>query len=184
MRMDPFERGLAVIRLDNAIPVFLEKFSSQAAHDLVVLYEQNRSALPFPADGLSFNVGFASNLVFRAREIDLERCSLAGFTVNHYVSRALLDDAIYRGQAQTSSFAGFFGGKERLEDARHGSLVHAAPSVADRKHDVFSWRYGVLLLGKGLVEFNGASFENKLAATRHGIAGIHREVDHDLVKLA
>jgi len=38
---------------------------------------------------------------------------------------ALLDDAVYGGQAKTRAFSFFLGSKERLEDVRLGFFVHA-----------------------------------------------------------
>src|SRR5208282_1397798 len=184
MRLHPFERGLAVIRVDDRIAVFLEDLSRQAAHSFIVFHEEDRSPLPFWSDGLHFRLGFEPDFVIGGREIYLERRSVSGFTVDQDVSRALLDNAIYSGQAQTRSFAHFFGGKEGFEDARHGSFVHAVAGIADREHDVFSGCHGLMLLGEGLIESCGASFENELAAVRHSVARVHRQVYQDLVQLA
>ena len=74
--------------------------------------------------------------------------------------------------------------KEGLEDAGDGCFVHAGAGITDREQDVFSCWHGLMLLGEILVESDCASFENKLAATRHSVAGVHREVYYDLVELA
>src|SRR5208282_1643452 len=140
--------------------------------------------MPFRTDGFDFRLRFEPELMIRAGEIDLKRRSVSRFTVDQDVSGALLDNAVYGGQAQTGAFAHLFGGEEGLEDARHGSRVHAAAGITDREYDVFSCCYGLMLLGGGIVKHHGTSFENELTTTRHGVARVHREVYHDLVELA
>src|SRR5439155_8138490 len=46
------------------------------------------------------------------------------FTVDFDVTVALLDNAIYGGQAEPGSLSDFFGGEKRLKDASAGCCVH------------------------------------------------------------
>ena len=61
--------------------------------------------LPFRTDSLHFGLGCEADFVIRAGEIDLKRRAMSRFTVDHDVSCALLDNAVYGGQAQAGSFA-------------------------------------------------------------------------------
>ena len=99
MRFHPFESGLAVIRLDYSVAMFLEKLSSQAAHDFVVFHEQNGGPVPFGTDRFRFRLGSKADFVIGAGEVDLERRPMSGLTVDQNVSATLLDDAVDRGQA-------------------------------------------------------------------------------------
>src|SRR5579863_5889841 len=152
MRLCPLERGLAVIRLDHRVTVLLKKLASQAAHDFVVFDEQDCSGSPFWPDRLDFSAGSEPDFVLRAGKIDLERRALSRFTVNQNVPRALFDNAIYGGQAQTGSLAGLFGGEEGFKDARYRGFIHATAGIADREQDIFSGCHGLMLVGKFLVE--------------------------------
>jgi len=48
--LPPIRGRFSVIRFEYSVAVFLEHSSGQAAHDVVVLNEQDRSALPLRAD--------------------------------------------------------------------------------------------------------------------------------------
>src|SRR5208283_889267 len=99
MRLDPFEGGFPIIRLDDRIAVFLEELPSQAAHDVVVFDQEDRNALPSRFDSLDFSFGSDPDFMIRAGEVDLKRRSLSRFAVDQDVSSALLDNPINRGQA-------------------------------------------------------------------------------------
>jgi hypothetical protein len=157
---------------------------SHAAQDFVIFYHEDCSAFPFRTDALHLGRGSSTDFVLRAGQINPERRSLPWFAVDQDVARALLDNAVYRGQAQTRSFAHLFGGEEGLEDARYGGFIHAGAGVAHRKQNIFPHRHGLLLFRKSLVKSHITGFKNKLAAMRHGVASVHREVDYDLVELA
>src|SRR6185437_14566477 len=69
-------------------------------------------------------------------KIDLERRTFVEFTGHLDVASALLDDAINRGQAESSSLRPFRS-EEWLENLRLGCCVHAHTGVAYGEHDIF-----------------------------------------------
>src|SRR5438309_2257915 len=107
----------------------------------------------------------------------------SGFTVNPDVASALPHDAVNRCQSQTSTFAQLFGCEKRLEDPRDGSRIHTDAGIAHRQQGIFAGGYRRMLCAEGLVKIHSRRFQNQLPTARHGIAGIHGQVQQDLVKL-
>src|SRR5208282_2171559 len=183
VRLHPFERGFAVIRLDDGIAMFMEELASKGAHGLVIFDEQNGSPFALGRDLVRFGLGGEADLVIGVGKIDLESRSVTELAINKDMSSALLDDAVDGGEAKTGAFAQLFGGEEGLKDAGDGGFIHAATGVADGEENVFSGRHALMLIGESGVEFLGASLENKLAAPGHSVARVDRQVDDDLVEL-
>ena len=89
---------------------------------------------------------------------------------------AMLHDAIHRGESEPGPFADFFRREERLENPAHRGLIHACSGITDREQDVASRFHGKMLRSEDLIEFYRGSFKNELAAARHGIARVDREI--------
>ena len=102
--------------------------------------------------------------------------------VDENEAAALLHDAIYRRQSKPGTL-GTLRGEERLEDARLRLVVHSDAGVADGQHDVLARHQRCVRPGKDLVERDVGRLNRQLAALRHGVARVHRQIHDDLVNL-
>src|SRR5437660_2673837 len=123
-----FQHGVALLvehvpdEGTNAIFIFEEQYglSSTIAGEDAFL----------PANGFRLGV--------HSRQVNLECCAMAGFTVDPDISSALLHDVVCGREPEACAFAGFLGCEERFEDTQAGSLVHAYSVVAYREHHVLT----------------------------------------------
>src|SRR5256885_7160384 len=74
--------------------------------------------------------------------------------------------------------------KERLEDPGLGLLVHADSRIGQREHDVAARAGGRVTADVGLVHVHVGRLDGQAPPGRHCVAGVHREVDDDLLDLA
>ena len=95
----------------------------------------------------------------------------------------MLDDAVDHGKAEPGTLRSF-GAEERFEDAALGFGVHSYPGVADGEHYIFARLGRRMRASIAFVERDIRSFNGELAAARHRIAGIDRQVHDDLLDLA
>src|SRR5262249_25094501 len=116
------------------------------------------------------------------RKINFERRAPRGFAIDPDMSATLLYDAVDRRQSQPASLPHFLRRKEWFKDTGPRGFIHPHPVVADREHDVASGSHGVFA-GKTFVEVNYSRVDNEFSATRHGIPGIHCEIEHNLIEL-
>src|SRR5271154_461720 len=91
---------------------------------LVVVFQYQNRLRSMALAGRSRDLHLCDRRCFAARKVDFERRTLPRFTVDPYESRALLYNPIDSGETKSSPLAQFFGGKERLENAGPGFLVH------------------------------------------------------------
>ena len=117
-------------------------------------------------------------------KIQLEGGALARFAVHPDVAPALLDHAVDGRQAQTSAFPSLLGGEERLEDVPARFGVHAMAGVAHRDHHELAGLHAGMSSGVGLIEADIGGLDGELAPGRHGVSGVHREIDHGLLDMA
>ena len=128
--------------------------------------------------------GLRRELLGRDGQVDLERGAVAELAVHPDRAAALRDDAVHGGQPQAGAAAGLLRGEERLEEALLRGGVHAGTGIGDRHHDVRS-RGGAGVLGHVVVVEHGVrGLDRQLAAVRHRVAGVHREVENHLLDLA
>ena len=118
------------------------------------------------------------------RQVHLEGGSVSGLAVHGDVTTALIDDAVDDGQTQACAFADLFRGEEWLENARLGFFVHARARVTDGQQDVAPRPDLRVALCIRLVEIDRRRLDGQLAALRHGVTGVHRQVHDDLFDLA
>src|SRR5215471_3262814 len=119
----------------------------------------------------------------RLREIEFETRSGAQRRLHVNVAGALVDDAIDGGQAESGTFSWIFCGEERLKDAGSDIGSHAAAGVSDSKHDVRPGLYGWMHCGIARIHGDVVSFDEKRAASRHGVGGVYGEVEENLLDL-
>ena len=62
-------------------------------------------------------------------------------------------------------------------------LAHADAGVGDRQHDVSAGRDLEMLLRIGGIENGVLRLDHQLAAVRHGIAGVDRQIEHRVLQL-
>ena len=81
------------------------------------------------------------------------------------------------------ALADLLGGEERLEDLLDDLRRHAGAGIGHLDHHVIGRRHGAHVepLRLGGRDVRGA--DRELAAARHGVAGIDREVHHHLLEL-
>src|SRR6476469_2994174 len=109
---------------------------------------------------------------------------MSHFAVNPDVASTLLHDAVNRGQAKSCSLAHLFGCEKWLENPAASGLVHADTIVTDRQQHVAVRVHSGMLTNKTFIEIEHTRFNDELAASRHGIARIHRQIQDDLVDLS
>src|SRR5205814_1133018 len=79
------------------------------------------------------------------REKDLKGRSNAEFAHHVHPALVLLDDAINRGQPETSSLSDLFGRKERLKNSSQRFLAHSSAGIGDTQaHKPASPRFRML----------------------------------------
>src|SRR5690349_4184889 len=90
--------------LEDAVSVLFEELAGQAEHDLVILDEQDGCA--FPASNGWFFCGwrFLGDLVFSARQVNLERRPLADLAVDPDVTSDLLDNTVNGRESEAGTF--------------------------------------------------------------------------------
>src|SRR5262249_14529980 len=110
--------------------------------------------------------------------------SVAHFAVHSDIATALFDDSVYRGQAEASALAGFFGGEERLKNTGENLLAHPTAGVGNCQTNVVArMRFGSVLAIVS-VEMGTRNFESELSAAGHGVARIHNQVHNHLLELS
>ncbi len=96
----------------------------------------------------------------------------------------LFDDAKDRRQPQARAFAGFFGGKKRLENPRQDFRRYAAARVADAETDIAA-RHGIRIQTRELVVHGFfRRLNDQPSALGHGVAGIHGQIHQHLFQHA
>ena len=116
------------------------------------------------------------------RQVDLENRAAVRLAVDRDVAVGLLDGAVDGGKAEAAALARRLGGEERLEEPRARLVVHADAGVADRQHHVGPGLHAHVLAGR-LVQIDIGGLDHQLAAARHGVARIGRQVDDHLLHL-
>src|SRR5262249_32948394 len=101
--------------------------------------------------------------------------------INHDAAAALLDYTVGSRQAEPRAFAMFLGRKERLEDALLGLFIDAYSGIADGQHHVVAAGRIGMAFGIHGIESDVAGLDGQLAAARHGVARIDREIHYDLL---
>ena len=116
-------------------------------------------------------------------EINLEGCTLLGSAAEIEKAAVAFDDAKNGGEAKAGSFAGGFGGKERLEDSVEQFRRNSLAGVGNSQENVGAGD-GFGMEASGLVfQSDVLGLDAKGAAVRHGVAGVDAEVEKDLVEL-
>src|SRR3974377_782235 len=106
-----------------------------------------------------------------ARQITLEGGAMAGLTVDPNVAPGFFDNPVNRRQSQPASLPAFFCCEERFKYSRSRGLIHPAPAIANRQHDVPPATHGVLTR-EGFVQIEYIGLDNQLSAMWHCIVRI------------
>ena len=96
----------------------------------------------------------------------------------------LLGEAENHAQAQAAALADLLGGEEGLEDVVDILRGYAGAGIGDREPDVMARRYIALCGGVVVIQFDVGGFDGQPAALRHGIAGVHGQVEQRTFQLA
>ena len=176
------QRLVAMAGFEHMVAVAFEDRTGHGSHLRLILGQQNRLGARKPNVrgrdcALAFGLG-------RAREVDLERRAVHRLAIHLDGSAALSDDPVDGGQAQASTLAAALGREERLEDLCAGLRVHPHPGVAHRQHHMRTRRRAPVLPDVRLVEFDVGGLDGEIAALRHRVARVDRQVHDDLFELA
>jgi hypothetical protein len=109
--------------------------------------------------------------------------SVPGFAIDFHVSAGLLDEPIDLAQPQTRPVTDLLGGEKRLECAGKNIRRHAVASVADTDERILAGRdFGIRAAIIPIERLIGG-FHCQLAAIRHGVSGVDRDVDEACFEL-
>src|SRR3979490_2603364 len=102
---------------------------------------------------------------------------MALLAVDLDVPGGLLDEAVDHAQPEAGALAGPLGGEERVEHLVEDAGGNADAGIAPRDQGIVA-RFDVAVhAGVILVEIDRTGFEDKLAAVRHGVAGVERKIE-------
>ena len=119
-----------------------------------------------------------------AGQEDVEDAALADFGVTVDEPAGLLDDAVDHRQAEAGALADLLGREERLEDLLDQVRRDAGAGVFHFDDHIFGRREVAVAELPALFRRHVAGADGQLAASRHGVARVDREVDDDLLELA
>src|SRR5260370_36412182 len=85
----------------------------------------------------------------------------------------LLDNAIYRSQAEARPFTNRLGGKERLKKMRLGFCVHASSRVAHREHHIAPPWKRYVFPDRTFFANHGGGFHHSPTPLAHGVTRIY-----------
>ena len=117
-----------------------------------------------------------------ARQENAER-GIARLRVHIDEAAGLLDDAVDRGQAEARALADFLGREERLEDLVDDVGRNAGAGVAHLDQHVVGARHALVGERAAFARRHVGGAHGELAAVRHGVARVDREIDDHLLEL-
>jgi hypothetical protein len=181
--LGPHADGLGTVGcLEDAVAVMPEDVRHDFAHGGLVLDDED--GLVAAAQLGVFTVGRRDGRHFADREEDFQVGAPAHLAAHFDPAFLLRDDAVNRGESEAAAFADFLGGEKWLEDAAERGGVHAAARVGEAEADEASGAGLRVAAGLRAVEFHRGGADDELAALRHRVAGVHHEVDDDLLDVA
>src|SRR6266852_1981429 len=177
------QRFRAVLRRKNIVTGRPQKLGSQLAHFAFVFHNEHSFRTSITPIGFPRCLRRLHQFV-GSWQINLKSCSAARMGLYPDETSALFHDAVHGRQAKPGSPAGFLGREEWLENARLGGRVHSVPRVADAYYHVRArlhrWaRSRVFLVDNRVLRLDG-----QRAPYRHGVAGVHGQVQQHLLELS
>src|ERR1051326_6913578 len=119
--------------------------------------------------------------LYRAGEIHTETGAFPQFAFDFHPPLMLLDDAINSRQPKTGPLPHLLGGKEWLENSAEILWRNAATSVNGTQADKPAQMCFVMLSNVAGIYFHDGNLNCQLSALGHGVAGIHRQIQEDLL---
>src|SRR5258708_2989801 len=110
------------------------------------------------------------------RQIHFKNRSLFCMAGNFQKSSMAFNDALDRGETQSSALAEFFGGKKRLENLLNYLGRHPMACVGDGEDDVCALYWLGLPWCALAFQADVAGFKGELPTSRHGIARVDAEI--------
>src|SRR6266536_3843750 len=172
---------LRVVRLQNAVVQLAQDFNHVGANVVIILDEEDRLGAIW-GDFLFWYL-ILPDFSEQARQIDFDDRAFAGFAVDLDVAVRLLDEAIDLAQAEASSLTVHLGREERFKHTFQNILRHSRAGVAHRNPHVLSGDKFVMMTAVVLVEEGVAGRNRQLAAFRHGISSVYREIEDSGLQL-
>src|SRR5690606_7915181 len=158
----------------------LERAPGDRTHRRLVFDDEHA---PVPAPRCAFRRRLRGDLLPRllgSREMDRED-SVAGRAVEQDVSACLRDDVLHGREAEPGA-AFTLRGEVGLEDTRVEIALYAGAGVLDDEaYESVAARDA--RLGWRALDRDRRRRDTQAAPVRHGIAGVHRQVQHDLLDL-
>ncbi len=122
--------------------------------------------------------------LFGGRQHHGARGAEAGLRVEPDIAAGLGDDPVDRGQPEAGALALGLGGEERLEHPLERGRIHPVSVVAHAQADVAPRLEAGPRARVALVDVDVRGLDQQPAASRHRVAGVHGQVDQDLLHLA
>ena len=176
--------------LQHGIAALRQGARTEGAHGLLVLDQQHRAVAGMVGGGLGLAVRLGRSrsrllhlLAEMARQIDAEHGAASHRAVAEDEPARLLDEAIHHRQAEPGALADLLGGEEGLEDLVDDLLRDTCAGILDLDQHIVRHRHLALAGGLDLAGRHVARADRQLATVRHGVTGVHRQVDDDLLEL-
>ena len=119
-----------------------------------------------------------------ARNENAEGRALAELRIHVDETAGLLDDAVDGREPEPGALADILGGVEGVENLVDDLRRDAGAGVLDLDQHIFAERHPLVLERRALLGADIRRAQRELAAVRHGIARIDREIDDHLLELA
>ena len=188
--LDEAGHGLgAVVGRHHAVAVVLEGRLDDFAHGRDIVHHQHQ----FLVSARQRRLGGVRNSFALAGggEMDFELRARADLAVELEETAQAGDNLFHRGQPEAGALARRLGAEERLEDFLLQLRGNARAVVGHGEHDIASGWQGRVVAGRtGRLAGCQGRFAREVvrgnrdrAAVRHGIAGIHAEVEQHLIQL-
>src|SRR6266436_9748146 len=179
--LEELKSFLAIGCNKNAISEGLQHFLSGIAKRIVIFGQQDG----FRAPGRLVVTECLARFVIPTGdgEVDQKGGSLSQFAFREDVAAVLFHNAVYGGQAESGSFAGFLGGEKGLKDVLDGCRVHAHAGVGNREQNITPGGNKSAVAGEVRSYFNVLSFNDEPSTADHGIPGIQAEIQDHLLEL-
>ena len=170
-------------RLRDREAASLQDAARRAAHDLVVIDQQNSSRV-IDGRGLPRRSGFGSRDTAMAREKDAERAADPELALDSDVSARLVDDPVHGGEPEPGASTSCFGGEERLEQPAPSVFVHPDAGVGKSQPDALVAIVGKMLSNPFGGRVHDGGCDSDCPSPRHRVAGVHDEIHQYLFDLA
>ena len=180
--VDAFEGFGRVRRRYHGITETPEANRHEVPHEIIVLDAQDR-LVPAVQIFITGRGHRRRRTAAGLRKIDPERCAVSLLAEHHDVAAGLLDESKHHAQPEPRACPELLGGKERLKNPVADGDRNAGAAIGNLDDDVVAIAEPVRLrLVRVKADIVGP--QHQLAAIRHGVPPVDREIDQRRTQLA